>query len=377
MASIILKFIPSNVTFNPVTVALSPSTVNFKPAYITFRPAAVKGDNDLHSRVSHTHSRASNTHSRVAAPHFRDDGQSGGVVAFARRLIEDMRRIGKRSAVKRFSATVNSLLRYTGGKDVAWRALSSTFILGFEEFMRRRGLCRNSTSFYMRNLRAIVNRAVEEDIVVPRNPFRHVYMGVDKTAKRAVTLDVIRRIRDVDLQRYPALDFARNVFMFAFYTRGMSFVDIAFLKKSNVRGGAITYFRRKTRQQIIVRIEPEIRRTIAAIGASGTSFLLPIIRDEDADVEQQYINAYYRVNRNLQKVGKMLGLDTKLTLYVARHAWASIALSNKVPLSTISKAMGHDSEKTTLIYLRSLDTASVDKANSDIIKLMDRRKNKR
>ena len=94
-------------------------------------------------------------------------------------------------------------------------------------------------------------------------------------------------------------------------------------------------------------------------------------------MEQQYINAYYRVNRNLQKVGKMLGLDTKLTLYVARHAWASIALSNKVPLSTISKAMGHDSEKTTLIYLRSLDTASVDKANSDIIKLMDRRKNKR
>ena len=161
MASIILKFIPSNVTFNPVTVALSPSTVKFKPDYITFRPAAVKGDNDLHSRVSHTHSRASNTHSRVAAPHFRDDGRSGGVVAFARRLIEDMRRIGKRSAVKRFSATVNSLLRYTGGKDVAWRDLSSTFILGFEEFMRRRGLCRNSTSFYMRNLRAIVNRAIE------------------------------------------------------------------------------------------------------------------------------------------------------------------------------------------------------------------------
>ena len=69
----------------------------------------------------------------------------------------------------------------------------------------------------------------------------------------------------------------------------------------------------------------------------------------------------------------MLGLDTKLTLYVARHAWASIAQANHVSLSTISKAMGHDSEKTTVIYLQSLDTSSVDKANSDIIRMMDGR----
>ena len=73
----------------------------------------------------------------------------------------------------------------------------------------------------------------------------------------------------------------------------------------------------------------------------------------------------------------MLGLGTKLTLYVARHAWASIAHSNHVALSTISMAMGNNSEKTTIIYLQSLDTASVDKANSDIIRMIDKRKGKR
>lgn len=91
-------------------------------------------------------------------------------------------------------------------------------------------------------------------------------------------------------------------------------------------------------------------------------------------MELQYVNAYNRVNRNIKKIGKMLGLETKLTLYVARHAWASIAHTNNVPLSTISKAMGHDSENTTLIYLQSLDTSSVDKANSDIIRMMDGKK---
>lgn len=296
---------------------------------------------------------------------------AAGLVSFTRRLIEEMRAIGKRSAARRFDATLNSLLRYTGGREVAWQDISSTFIVGYEEFMARRGLCRNSTSFYMRNLRAIVGRAAEQDFEVPRKPFSHVYTGIDKTVKRAVGIDVIRMIRDVNLAGHPSLDFARKVFMFAFYTRGMSFVDIAFLKKSDLHDGVLTYSRRKTRQQLVVRIEPETRRIIDSFGGSSTSFLLPIITDEGSDTEQQYEAAYFRINRNIKKVGALLGLDTKLTLYVARHAWASIARSNDVAISTISKAMGHDSEKTTIIYLQSLDTAAVDKANSDIIRMVD------
>lgn len=301
---------------------------------------------------------------------------SAGLVTFTQRLIEDMREIGKKASVKRFDATLNSLLRYTGGHDVVWSGITSTFVLGYEEFLTRRGLCRNSTSFYMRNLRAIVNRAADQGFEVPRNPFRHVYTGVDKTVKRAVSLDVIRQIRDIDLSWHPSLDFARKVFMFAFYTRGMSFVDIVFLKKSDLQNGVLTYSRRKTRQQLTVRIEPETWRLISSFGESKTTFLLPILNDEAPDLEHQYENAYFRINRNLQKVGRMLGLETKLTLYVARHAWASIAHSNHVALSTISKAMGHNSEKTTIIYLQSLDTASVDKANSDIIRMIDKRKGK-
>lgn len=300
-----------------------------------------------------------------------------GMVSFTRMLIEELIGIGKKATVRRFDATLNSLLRYTDGNEVEWKELTSTFVLGYENFLINRGLCRNTTSFYMRNLRSIVNRAVEQDFEVPRNPFRHVYMGVDKTLKRAVSLDIIRRIRDIDLSGRPSLDFARKVFMFAFYTRGMSFVDIAFLKKSDLHNGVITYYRRKTRQQMMVKIEPETRVIIDSFGKNETAFLLPIITDETSDPELQYENAYFRINRNIQKIGNILGLETKLTLYVARHSWASIAHSNNVALSTISKAMGHDSEKTTVIYLQSLDTSSVDKANKDIIRMMDGIKCKR
>ncbi|MDY3858425.1 MAG: site-specific integrase [Muribaculaceae bacterium] len=294
-----------------------------------------------------------------------------GVTAFAGRLIDEMQRIGKRAMARRFEAVVRSLLRYTAGNEVAWNELTDTFVLGYEEFMRTQGLCRNSTSFYMRNLRSIVNRAAREGVDLPHDSFGQVYTGVDRTAKRAVGIDTVRRIRDLDLSSHPELDFARNVFMFAFYTRGMSFVDIAYLRKSDLHEGVITYSRRKTRQQLAVRIESETRSLIDRFGRSDTHYLLPIITDE-TDPARQYENAYYRVNRNIQRVGRMLHLDKKLTLYVARHAWASIAHANNVSLSTISKAMGHDSEKTTIIYLQSLDTTAVDKANSDIIRLIDK-----
>lgn len=299
-----------------------------------------------------------------------------GVVSFTRRLVSDMRKIGKRSAAKRFDISLNSLLRYTGGSEVAWDDMSSTFVLGYEEFLARRGLCRNSTSFYMRNLRAIMNRAAEHGFPIPCNLFRHVYMGVDRTVKRGVSLDTICRIRDMDLDGHPSLDFARNIFMFSFYTRGMSFVDMAFLKKGDMSCGVITYMRSKTRRQLQVKVEPETSRIMERLGECGSSYLLPIITDDNCDERHQYENAYSRVNRNIQKIGIMLNLKAKLTLYVARHAWASIAHANNVSLGTISKAMGHDSESTTLIYLRSLDTTSVDKANSDIIKMMGKKRKK-
>ena len=103
-------------------------------------------------------------------------------------------------------------------------------------------------------------------------------------------------------------------------------------------------------------------------GTSGTPYLLPVITDGGKDVRRQYRNQAHRVNRNLKKIGRRLGLAIPLTTYVARHGWASIARSKNIPLATISEAMGHDSENTTRIYLASLDTAEVDRANSLILK---------
>ena len=207
-------------------------------------------------------------------------------------------------------------------------------------------------------------------MTVQRYPFKHVYTGIDRTTKRAVPLKIIRQIRELDLTLYPMSDFARDIFMFSFYTRGMSFIDMAYLKKKDLHNSILSYRRQKTGQKLFIKWEKPMQEIIDKYDTGNTPYLLPIIKDTNLDERRQYKNAAHLVNDKLRKLGEKLELAIPLTTYVARHGWASIAKSKNIPLSIISEAMGHDSEKTTRIYLASLDTSAVDKANSQILKAL-------
>ena len=221
----------------------------------------------------------------------------------------------------------------------------------------------------MRILRAVYNRAVEKELIEQKFPFKHVYTGIDKTVKRAVPLKTVKRIKEIDLKVKPHLDYARDMFLFSFYTRGMSFVDMAYLKKSDLKNGILTYRRRKTGQLLTVKWEKCMEEIVVKYEShSDTEYLLPIITVLHTDERIQYRNALCRVNIALKEIARLVGLALPLSMYCARHAWASIAKSKNIPIAVISEGMGHDSEETTRIYLASLDTSVVDKANSLILK---------
>lgn len=295
---------------------------------------------------------------------------TSGFLAFARMLIGQLEQIGKTRTAERYTTVINSFGRFRGENEILWDEVDSDLMIEYETYLKSRGVCPNTSSYYMRGLRAIYNRAVEKGMTVQREPFKYVYTGIGKTVKRAVPLKVIRQIRDIDLSLFPTMDFARDVFMFSFYTRGMSFIDMAYLKKKDLQNGRLSYRKQKTGQQLFVKWEKPMQEIVDKYNTVGTPYLLPVIKDMNADARRQYKNAAHLVNDKLKKLGVRLGLDIPLTSYVARHGWASIAKSRNIPLATISEAMGHDSEKTTRIYLASLDTSSVDKANSQILKAL-------
>ena len=287
---------------------------------------------------------------------------------FMEEVIVNLRKLGKIRISETYTATLNSFCRFREEKDVALDKVDSDIMIAYEAYLKTSGVSLNSSSFYMRNLRAVYNRAVEKELTPQRFPFKHVYTGIGKTVKRAVPIKVIKQIKEMDLSYSSSLDFARDMFLFSFYTRGMSLVDMAYLRKKDLANGILSYRRRKTGQQLFIKWEKPMQEIADKYDTKNSIYLLPIIKHSSIEERTQYIYAGHNINRNLKIIGRKLGLSIPLTMYVARHAWASIAKSKNVPLSVISEGMGHDSEATTRIYLASLDNMAIDKANSLILK---------
>ncbi len=299
---------------------------------------------------------------------FHKQANEQSLFNFMQGVIVQLQQMGKQRTSETYRCTLKSFMQFREDKDLLLEDIDSDLIVMYEAYLQDRGVTKNSTSFYMRILRAVYNRAVEKDLTANRNPFKHVYTGVDKTVKRAISLKAIKQIKNLDLSLQPSLDFARDMFLFSFYTRGMSFVDIAYLKKRDLSNGILSYRRRKTGQQLFIRWEKCMQVIVDKYKNPLSEYLLPIIKPKNGDERMQYQNAMSLINRKLKVVGKMAGVQLPLTMYIARHSWASVAKNKNIPISVISEGMGHDSETTTQIYLASLDNTIVDRANAQILK---------
>ena len=303
---------------------------------------------------------------------FHRQTKEASLFNFMHGVIAQLKQLGRDRTSETYTATLKSFMAFREDQDVPLDGLSSDMMLLYEAFLKTRGVSMNTISFYMRILRAVYNRAVEKELTPQNKPFRHVYTGVDKTVKRAIPIKAVKALKDLDLSMRPTLDYARDMFLFSFYTRGMSFVDMAYLKKSDLKNGILTYRRRKTGQQLTIKWEKCMGEIVEKYQENETGYLLPIIKKSDNE-RRQYDNALHLVNYRLKDLSTILKLQRPLTMYVARHSWASAAKAKNIPLSVISEGMGHDSEVTTQIYLASLETSVVDKANKMILGLLEKK----
>ena len=285
--------------------------------------------------------------------------------AYMQGLIAGLKAAGRVRTAETYEAAMRSFAKYCGA-DIMLDTIDSGLMAGYQQWLSARGLTMNSISFYNRILRAAYNRAADSGAIDQRHPFAKVYTGIPATVKRALPLSVMKRIRKLDLHDKPAMEYARDMFLLSFYLRGMSLIDMAYLRRSDLRNGYVVYRRRKTGRLLMIKWTPEMQRIVDVHKCGSGDYLLPVFRLKP-DGRSSYRNCCYNINRQLHRIGHALGLCTPLTMYVARHCWATAARSKGVPLSVISEGMGHNSEATTRIYLASLDTSAVDKANSLVI----------
>ena len=273
--------------------------------------------------------------------------------------IEKRRGLTGTSTLENELTAVRSFAKYIG-RSLVMDDLTPELIRGYERWLLNRSIKPNTSACYLRSLRAVLNRCGADGSRL----FGDVRTGKETTKKRAADEDTLRRIKNIQLQEGHFLSLARDAFLFSIMAMGIPFIDLAHLKKSDVKDGFIVYNRKKTGRQVTVKMEPCMQEIIDRYSNHDSPYLFPLLRTGS---EKEYNALLCRYNRALAELSAMMGLPLKLTSYTARHTWASMAYKRGVPLAVISKALGHSSPVTTLAYLKEIDDTAIEQANKRLL----------
>lgn len=291
--------------------------------------------------------------------------------AFIKQWINQLKKMGNLRTAETYQAAYNKFSQFREGIDLSLSCITPLMMEQFQSYLRSQNLTMNTVSYFMRVLRSVYHKGVKQGLTVDQQPFRDVYTGNAQTQKRALSLDMIKRIKEQGLDSQSEL-FARDMFLLSFYLRGISFVDMAYLKQSDIKDGRLSYKRHKTGQMMSIRWEPQMQEIIDKYPNTKTEYLLPIITKNNGKERNQYRYHQTRINRDLKHIARIAGVNVSLTMYCTRHSWATIAREQQVPMNVISRAMGHTNERTTEIYIRSIDVTVVDKANEKLLSILEK-----
>ena len=272
----------------------------------------------------------------------RNKKASVSLVTFMNHIVAQLEQDGRRRTAQHYRAALGSFMRYRGGRDLALGDMDEGLVQSYEAYLKNVAkVCLNTSSFYLRVLRATYNRAAGRGLAIKgQPPFRNVYTGVARTRKRAIPAESVGLIRHPDTAKAltPGQELARDTFLMCFYLRGISFIDLAHLRKSDLRDGYLHYTRSKTGQRLSVRWEREMQEIVDKYQAQTASspYLLPFLasravhgkpKDRAREEARLYHNAEARIAYHLKKLGARLGIKGRLTIYVARHIELPLSLN--------------------------------------------------
>ena len=307
---------------------------------------------------------------------FQQQTSEQSLFNFMQIVIARLQQLGKIRTAENYSCTLKSFMRFRDDKDVHLCEVNSDLIELYEAYLQKNGVIRNTSSFYMRILRAVYNRAVDRHLApyVPHH-FRYVYTGTRADRKRALDKeDMERLMKELPkqlCQDNKELQRTRGLFFLMFLLRGIPFVDLAYLKKHDIDGNVMTYRRRKTGRLLTVTLVPEamklIKRYMNTDPASPYLFSLITSGEGTEAAYKEYQLALRNFNYQLMILKQVLGLTSEVSSYTARHTWATMAYYCEVHPGVISEAMGHSSITVTETYLKPFKNKKIDEANVAVI----------
>lgn len=298
------------------------------------------------------------------------------LIKFFDEIIEEMERAGKIGNANAYKDTKNSIIKFKGA-NIKFEDVTPTFLEKYEVFLREQGSQDGGIAFRMREFRAIFNKARKRK-TIPKEPYPFEDYKISKlksnTPKRALTIQEFRKFRDVDLSKHPHLQDAYNFFMFSIYTRGMNFKDMMHLRWSDIHNNRIHYTRSKTKGKFNLEIIDSVQKILDYYKSQErpTNYVFPILLSESMTPKQvnyRKQKVLKRYNSRLKEIAELVGIETRLSSYVARHSFATILKMTGTPIEKISEMMGHKDVSITMSYLKEFSNEDLDMENRKFMNL--------
>lgn len=257
-------------------------------------------------------------------------GEGFGFIAYANSRIEKLRDEGRYDAAIKLKKYLRKFINYLGKNEVPFKDFDALLMRNYHTWLKNQELGRNTISLYIRNLKRVYKLAVNDGLAADVNPFEGMDVSYRvKKYRYGLTLDEVKRLRDLDLNGEPqSVVFARDIFLFTVYTKGMRSDDIFRLTSKNIKDGRLTYCQHVTGKEISLPWEPALQEIADRYKRKGTTLLFPVVTAKTPHEQwRQYDGILHRINYNLKKLGEMMELGYPLNLTVARHSWESMTKS--------------------------------------------------
>ena len=253
-----------------------------------------------------------------------------GFIAYANSRVEKLRDEGRYDAANKLKMYLRKFIAYLGKNEIPFKDFDALLIRNYHTWLKNQELGRNTISLYIRNLKRVYKLAVNDGLAADGNPFEGMDVSYRvKKERNGLTLEEVKRLRDLDLSgESHQVVFARDIFLFTVYTKGMRSDDIFRLTRKDIRDGQLTYRQHLTGKEISIPWEPVLKEIADRYGRKGTTLLFPVITAKSPREQwRQYDGLLHRINYNLKKLGEMMELGYPLNLTVARHSWESMTRS--------------------------------------------------
>ena len=292
---------------------------------------------------------------------------------FADREIENLKKAGRVGNAKAYQDATNRLIKFAGKKSLRFENIDYRLLEDFSSTLLADEVSVNAVAVYMREIRALFNKAIKMDIVEEKYyPFRKYKIKTTKTISRALTVAEMKKIAKLKLEPNSQLWHSRNYFLLSFCLIGTNFTDLFKLTPHSIQNNRVIFNRSKTKKIYSINLQPRALQILNCYykAENNPDYLLPILSkgDTPADVKRKALQAIKTTNKYLVDIARACKINEEITTYYARYSWANICKSLGYSKDLIAEGLGHSyGNSTTSIYLDNYDKEIIDAANAKVI----------